>query len=348
MIPLFKVRMEPSVDQAVSKVLHSGFIGQGENVEEFEKALIPWIGRETILTVNSCTSAIQLALRLSGVQASDEVISTPVTCTATNEPIVAMGARIVWADVDPWTGNIDPQSVKKKITKKTKAVIAVHWGGLPCNIDALLKICKDHGIKLIEDAAHALGATYKGNPIGSHGDFVCFSFQAIKHLTTGDGGLLSCKSKKDYERAKLLRWYGIKRPANLKKDIPEWGYKFHMNDIAAAIGLENLKGLKEDLQKRHANADFINWFCLDPKESAYWFLARHIERRDAFIKHMAKNGIACGTVHERNDAYSMFRDFRTYLPGVDSFCKTQVNLPIGPWLIFSDRVRIVEAVHAFK
>lgn len=337
--------MEKSVDQAILKTLHSGFIGQGEKVDEFEKALEPWVGRNTLVSVNSCTSALQLSLRVSGVGHGDEVVTTPVTCTATNVPILATGAKLVWADVDPWTGNIDPESVKRKITKKTKAVIAVHWGGLPCDLDALQQICRDNGLKLIEDAAHALGATYQGEPIGSHGDFVCFSFQAIKHLTTGDGGLLVCKSKKDYEKAKLLRWYGIRRPANLKKDIRDWGYKFHMNDIAASIGIENLKGLCLDLRKRRENAEVIGG---PHNESSFWFYPYHTKDQDRFIRHMAGRGVMVGPVHERNDRYTMFRDSRCALPGVDAFCKTQVNLPVGPWLTLRDRRTILEAVDAFR
>lgn len=256
-----------------------------------------------------------------------------------------MGAKIVWADVDRWTGHIDPESVKKKITKRTKAVIAVHWGGAPCDLTALAKICKDHGLKLIEDAAHALGATYGGKPVGSHGDFVCFSFQAIKHVTTGDGGLLSCKSAKDYERAKLLRWYGIKRPADLTKDIPDWGYKFHMNDVAATIGLENLKGLTEDLRLRRANAKVLTVAPMSYfSDGAFWFMPRHIANRPAFIKHMAARGIACGTVHERNDRYTMFKDSYSHLPGVDAFCNSQVNLPVGPWV---DPAKVLAALDSF-
>ncbi len=331
MTPLFKVRMEKTVKNAVADVLYSGFIGQGEKVDEFEKALIPWVGRETILTTNSCTSAIQLALRLAGVGRGTEVISTPVTCTATNVPILASGAAIRWADVDAGSGCVDIESVRRAITKRTKAIMVVHWGGRPCDMGSLLEICRINGIKLIEDAAHALGAQYQGRPIGSHGDFVCFSFQAIKHVTTGDGGLLSCKSKSDYERGKLLRWYGIKRPSDLTKDIKEWGYKFHMNDIAAAMGIENLKGLAKDLRARRKNAEVYGNGKYD-RDHAYWFYATHKSNRSQFIKDMASKGIMCGTVHERNDKYTMFRDSRANLPGVDAFCRTQVNLPVGSWV----------------
>jgi perosamine synthetase len=346
MISLFKPRMEPGVKDAVSKVLYSGFIGQGQKVEEFEKALIPWVGRETILTTNSCTSALTLALHLSGVGRGHEVISTPMTCAATNTPIVNAGAKVIWADVSPVTGLIDPEDVRRKITCRTKAVVCVHYGGRPCDLDALRDICKEKGLKLIEDAAHALGARYNGTRIGSHGDFACFSFQAIKHLTTVDGGLLSCKSKKDYERAKLLRWYGIRRPSDLTKNVSEAGYKFHMNDVNAVIGLENLKGLKHDLFLRRTNAFYYSEVL--SFSSARWLFIKHVKNRRQFIYHMAKQGVQVGTVHERNDKYTMFRGSNNvHLPGVDEFCKTQVAIPVGPHVTEKDRIRIIRAMRGW-
>lgn len=351
MIPLHKVWINKRAHKEMFQTLYSGFIGQGEKVEEFEKALEIWIGRKTIATVNSCTSALVLSLRLSGVNAQDEVISTPVTCTATNTPIIQMGAKIVWADVDPWTGNINPESVKAKITKKTKAVVAVHWGGNPCEIDMLESICKQNRLKLIFDCAHAFGATYKGEPIGSYGDFSCFSFQAIKHLTTGDGGLISCRDPKDYERAKLLRWYGIKRPADLKQDIPEAGYKFHMNDLAATLGLANLRDMPWLLKRYRFNADFyadnLASRVYHP-ESAFWLFTVHSSNRDSLKKHLAKLGVASGVVHERNDKYTMFKASRADLPGVDQFTRSQLNIPVGWWVTNEDRERIVEAIHASR
>jgi perosamine synthetase len=348
MIALHRVWMGKGVAGELTKTLYSGFIGQGPKVEAFEKALIPWIGRKTVLTTNSCTAALTLALRLSGVRAGNQVISTPVTCTATNVPILSFDARIVWADCDPWTGNIDPEDVRKKINKKTKAVIAVHWGGYPCDLDALERICRDHGVKLIVDAAHAMGATHEGVPIGVYGDFVCFSFQAIKHLTTGDGGLLSCKDTKDYQRGKLLRWYGIKRPADLTKDIPEYGYKFHMNDLAATIGLANLKDLPWILKRHRENAAYYANHLIRRvyhPDSASWLQTIHIDDKAAFVKYMAKSGVQVGNVHERNDKYSMFKDSKCDLPGVDAFYKSMVNIPVGWWV---DPKPVVKAIKAFR
>lgn len=357
MIPLHKVYMAKAVDVAVRQVLHSGFIGQGEKVDQFEKTLIPIIGRKTLLTTNSCTSAIQLALRLAGCGAGTETISTPVTCTATNVPVLAQGSRIVWSDVDPWTGNIDPDSVRRKITKKTKAVIAVHWGGQPCDLAELQRITTEYGLKLIVDAAHALGAEYRGEPVGKVGDYVCFSFQAIKHLTTGDGGLLVCKDPKDYERGKLLRWYGFSRdhktvrPNCIGQDPEEWGYKFHMNDIAASIGLANLKDFPRNLKIQQNNAGFyadhLTSRVYHP-EGAYWLFTIHSDKRNQLQDHLKQKGIASGVVHERNDRYRMFGTKKTNLPGVDAFCRTQLNIPVGWWVTKKDREHIEQAIQEFK
>lgn len=355
-IPLFRVFIPESVLEPLREVLLSGWIGEGPKVAEFERQLGPWFGSTNVLTTNNGTSAIQLALRLANVGHDDEVISTAMTCTATNMPILAMGAKIVWADIDPWTGNIDPEDVERKITSKTKAIICVHWGGYPCDLDELNAIAAEYGIKLIEDACHAFGSTYHGKPIGSHSDFVCFSFQAIKHITTVDGGALVCKSEDDCKRGRLLRWYGIDRNAEGKDlrceaDITEWGYKFHMNDIAATIGLEQLKYVKETLAKTHRNAGRYDEAFPDLKLryendslSSYWLYTIRVKNRDGFTEQMKDAGIMVSKVHARNDIHACFKDFRAELPGVDEFVSEQVSIPAGRWLTDEDLEDIIKAV----
>ena len=363
-IPLFKVFMPESVLEPLNQVLMSGYIGEGPRVKEFEKQLGPWFGNENVLALNSGTSALQLALRLSDVGFGDEVISTAMTCTATNEPIMAMGARIVWADIDPWTGNIDPADVEKKITPRTKAIMCVHWGGYPCELEELNAIAQKHGIKVIEDAAHAFGGEYHGTPIGSHSDFSCFSFQAIKHMTTVDGGALTCRSEEDCERGRLLRWYGIDRNSNRKdfrceEDILEYGYKFHMNDVAATIGLEQLKFVGETVAKHRANAAAYNEAFADLKSirtlrhdsqhnGAYWLYTLRAKDPRKFMACMKDKQIVTSAVHARNDTHTMFKDFHADLPGVDEFVSEQVSIPVGWWLTEQDRDRIIEAVVQYK
>jgi len=357
-IPLFKVFMPESVMEPLRKVLMSGYIGEGPRVEEFERQLAPWFGNENVLALNNGTSALQLALRLANVDYGDEVISTAMTCSATNEPILAMGAKIVWADIDPWTGNIDPEDIAAKITPKTKAIMCVHWGGYPCDLGELNTIAAEHGLKVIEDACHAFGSTYHDKPIGSHSDFACFSFQAIKEMTTIDGGALVCKSKADRERGRLLRWYGIDRKSKRKDlrceaDIVEYGYKFHMNDVTAVIGLEQLKYVGKTIEKHKAHAAQYNKAFRDLKvvrplrykddrSSAHWLYTIRVKDRDRFIQHMKDASIIASKVHARNDNHTMFKDFRTDLPGVDEFTSEQVSIPVGWWLTKKEVQHIID------
>lgn len=363
-IPLFKVFMPESILKPLNEVLMSGYIGEGPRVKEFEKQLAPWFGNPNVLALNSGTSALQLALRLSGVGFGDEVISTAMTCTATNEPIMAMGAKIVWADIDPWTGNIDPADVEKKITPKTKAIMCVHWGGYPCELEELNAISQKHGLKVIEDAAHAFGGEYHGTPIGSHSDFSCFSFQAIKHMTTVDGGALTCRTSADCERGRLLRWYGIDRNSNRKdfrceEDILEYGYKFHMNDVTATMGLEQLKFVGETVAKHRANAaayhqafDGLEWIKTlrhDAQHNgAYWLYTLRVKEPRTFMAYMEEKNIVTSAVHARNDTHTMFKDFRANLPGVDEFVSEQVSIPVGWWLTEQERDYIIEAVRQYR
>jgi dTDP-4-amino-4,6-dideoxygalactose transaminase len=362
-ISLFKVFMPESVMEPLRKVLLSGYIGEGPRVEEFEHQLAGRFGNDNVLTLNNGTAAIQLALRLANVEYGDEVISTPMTCSATNEPIMVMGAKIVWADIDPWTANIDPQDVERKITSKTKAVMCVHWGGYPCDIDELNAIAAKYGLKLIEDACHAFGSTYHDKPIGSGSDFSCFSFQAIKEMTTVDGGALTCKSKADRERGRLLRWYGIDRKAKrtdlrCEADILEYGYKFHMNDVTAVIGLEQLKYVSETIRKHRANAAlyddaFGNLKNVKPlrykkdRSSAHWLYTIRVKDRPGFVEYMKKAGITVSQVHARNDSHTMFKDFKTKLPGVDEFAAEQVSIPVGWWLTPQNVQYIVDKIQKY-
>jgi dTDP-4-amino-4,6-dideoxygalactose transaminase len=362
-IPLFKVHMSESVLLPLATTILSGYIGQGPRVDEFEKELAPWLGNHNVLALNSGTSALQLALRLANVEFADEVISTPMTCTATNVPIMAMGAKIVWADIDPLTGNIDPLDVERKITKKTKAIMAVHWGGYPCDIAELNRIGNKYNVKVIEDASHAFGASYEDQPIGSHSDFVCFSFQAIKHLTTGDGGALVCRETEAYKRGKLLRWYGIDREAERKdfrceEDVKEWGYKFHMNDITATIGLHQLKSIADVLRRHRENAAYyrerfegLNGLRLlsyrSDRVGAYWLFTVRVPERRRFMEEMQKSGIVVSQVHSRNDLHTMFSEFRRNLPGLDEFAAEQCSIPVGWWLAEEQRKYVADRIVNF-
>lgn len=364
MIPLFKVHMPVSVIDPLKEVLLSGYIGQGPKVNEFEKALVRWVGHPNILTLNSGTSALYLALKLCGVGPGDEVISTPMTCMATNTPIMDHRASIVWADIDPWTGNIDPVDVERKITRKTKAIMAVHWGGYPCELDELSRIARKHGLPVIEDAAHAFGSVYRGRKIGSISPYTCFSFQAIKHLTTVDGGALVAASNDGYRRGKLLRWYGIdretpRRDLRCEEDVLETGGKLHMNDVCATVGLEQLKYVEKIIHTHRDNARFYDERLeglrrvkrlryQSDRESAHWLYTIRVDDQDSFYDHMAKAGIMVSKVHVRNDIHTCFREFQRNLPGVDEFSSTEMSIPVGWWVGTEDREKIVAAILAWS
>lgn len=375
MINLFKVYMPPEVDAPLLEVLHSGYITQGKKVDEFEEKFEKVLGVRNAVSLNSCTSALTLALRVADVVADDEVITTPMTCTATNLPILSLGATPVFADINPETGLIDPEDVKRKITDKTRAIMAVDWGGAPVDVKALMAIAEEHGIKLIVDAAHALGTRHNAEP-----DFTCYSLQAIKHITTGDGGVLLCKDDNDKHRAKVLRWFGIDREAPSKdtridQDIVEWGYKFHMNDITATIGIVQLDHIARVVKAHQVNAAYLSNelspnFRKPSFEGAFWLYTIQLpnqEYRQSFKEWMEAHDIQVSQVHKRNDEYTVFRpfaqdnclredcpagqpDYHTHqkvFPGVDGFANTMICIPVHHGLSFDDLHHIVQTANAF-
>lgn len=374
--PLFKVHVP--VEQAlenIRKVFEGGFINEGEQVTELTKSLSKRFGTENLLLLNSCTSAITVALKLAGVGPGDEVITTPMTCVASNTPIHNLCAKVVWADIDPHTGMISPASVKSKITSKTKAVIAVAWAGTPPDLIGLGDVLRGRKkIKLILDAAHAFGAKYQGMPLGRcHADFTCYSFQAIKHFTTGDGGALICRDEDDFKRAKALKWFGLDRDLTKDEkgnwkgqqwdtDVVEAGYKFNMNNVAAAIGLAQLEHIDRlvDAHRRNAalyDAIFSDWHVVKtPKRSEYynsacWTYTLVLEPdavdRDELLVKLNSEGIAAGLVHVPNDAYTCFRESAADLPGVREFSKRQFSLPCGWWLTEDDVLHIANRVKEY-
>jgi perosamine synthetase len=364
-IPLFKVFMADAVKDAVTRVLYSGYIGEGEEVKAFERELAERLGTPRALAVNSATSALHLACHMAIDGAEDaEIITPPMTCIATNTSVVQCEARIVWADIDPLTGNIDPDAIARLITDRTRAIMMVHWGGRPCDIAGIGDIARRHGIKVIEDAAHALGATYRDRPIGGHSDFVVFSFQAIKQVTSVDGGCLVCKDAADDARGRLLRWYGIDREASdtpesrCEIDVAEAGYKFHMNNVAAAIGRENLKHLDWMVTRHRDNAKFYdaafaatNSIRVAPQKpdgrSACWLYTIHVGNRDELMDRLVEQGIGASKVHTRNDHYSAFARFARPLAQCDEFSRTHLCIPVRWWLTEADRARVAESVIKF-
>ncbi|MAP54331.1 MAG: pyridoxal-5'-phosphate-dependent protein [Altibacter sp.] len=363
MIPLMKVHSPPNIGETLQSVWDSGFVTEGEYSDRFEKEFADYIGNPNTVLTNACTNSLVLAGRLIGLREGDEVISTAMTCMATNGPFHNTGAKLVFADIDPETGNIDPESVKQKITERTKAIVLVHWGGQPCDLDEILAIAKEHNVKVVEDAAHALRSTYKGVRIGNHGDFVCFSFQAVKHLTTADGGALVCKSEEDAIRARKLRWFGLDRKfkcsSRWDQDIPEYGFKFHMNNTNAVVGLEQMKYIDGLIDSHIENAAFLRKNISNPhvkvtkskadRVSASWLFSVLVEDKEHFRNYLADNGIASDQAHVNNLRYSVFKEYQDEsLTNLKYFDKRLMNIPCGWWLSEGDLNHITQVVNNYE
>jgi len=345
-IPIFNTFVNQGAFNKVSEVLSSTYLSEGKLVKQFEEQLSQQLGIIHPVSVNSGTSALHLALVLAGIKEGDEIILPAQTFIASGLTILQQKAIPVFADIDYDTGNISTAAILSKITSRTKAIMPVHWGGYPCDMDEMGAIAKQYNLEVIEDAAHALGATYKQRAIGSISDYTCFSFQAIKHLTTGDGGAVACKTEIDEEQAHIKRWFGIDRKnaatsilGERQYNVSEVGFKYHLNDFAAALGLANLEGFNERLKKRLelvaiynrelAKVPGIKLFKYKAdRQSAYWLYGFHVEKRDDFIRALKEKGITASVIHQRIDRNKVFGGIRKDLPGQELFDASQIHIPI--------------------
>jgi perosamine synthetase len=358
MIPIIKPYI-PSKEillPELEQVIYSGYVAEGETVVQFEQKLSELLNNPYCLTLNSGTAALHLSLLLIGVGKGDEVISTALTAEPTNTTIVLTGATVVFADVDIDTGLIDPISIEAHITKKTRAIMVVHYAGMVCNMDKINAISSRYNIPIIEDAAHAFMSRYNNSYVGNNSPYTCFSFQAIKHLTTIDGGLLCLKNEEEYTRARKLRWFGLdKKTPRMENDITEAGYKYHMNNVNATLGLVQLKCLNENVFRYIENGKYFDKalkgltdVTLLPyyknTEPSYWLYTIKVERRDDFIKMMAANGIAASPLHLRNDRHSVFQAQNIQTPNLDIFYESFVHIPCGWWVSDIDREYIVQTI----
>lgn len=364
---MFNCTVTPKAIELVTEVLRSRRLSEGPMVKRFEDALSEQLGLSNPVAVNSGTTAIELALRLAGVGPGDRVILPAVTFVATGVAVLHCGATPIFADVDPETGNIDPQSIESSWAlddPSIKVIIAVHWAGLPADLDAIGLVTASHSVCLVEDAAHALGADLGMFVIGSHpaSDFTAFSLQATKGLTSGDGGVLCSARKADIIRAKRLRWFGIDRdlpvdPSGERDfgDVPEVGGKWHLNDLAAAVGLGNLDGFKDRLWRRQEialrymdhleNVPGVHLLaCLPDRESACYVFSMRVERRVDFQRAMASRGVPTSIIASRIDRYKVFGGRRDDLPGTDVFDAEHVALCCHSDLTDDDVGLVVKSV----
>jgi dTDP-4-amino-4,6-dideoxygalactose transaminase len=262
----------------------------------------------------------------------------------------------VFADVDPRTGNLDPEDVQACITPRTRAICVVHYAGYPARLDALRTVADRHGIALIEDCAHALGARFGGQPIGTVGDFAIFSFQAIKHMTTVDGGVLTMRDASHQAKARRLRWFGLtKGVPRTEVDISTVGFKYNMNNVAATFGLQQLAGIDALLARHKDNGRFFDRALAGLRgleaaavpaqaEPSYWLYTLLADDSDAVEKALAAVGVSAAKLHRPNHLHTVFAPHRRPLPGLESFYRRLVHIPCGWWVEPSDRERIVMAL----
>lgn len=358
MIDLFRPYVPKEAIEEVGETLRTRWVGQGPKVDLFEKEFCLAFSVQNAVSMNSGTSALETAYDLCDLNPGDEVISTPLTCTATNLPLVRRGVKIVWADVLETTLCIDPLDVQRKITEKTKAIVQVHLGGIKADVKDIVK--DDDGIPwkipVVSDAAQALGVFA--------GDFTCCSFQAIKHITTLDGGMIVCPNASLAHRAKLLRWFGIDREKKIANnwqayrerkmtfDIEEPGCKRHMHDISAVMGIVGLKHYKKIISHRE---NLFNLYrqelfdvsgvrIVDGPVNTYWLLTVLVEDRDNFARMLFEADVDTNVVQVRNDIYKIFGGKRADLPVLNALEERYLSLPLGMHVTEDDVQYICECI----
>ena len=359
-IQLFHPYLSVAARDRARQQMDTRWLGQGALVDEFEVEFEKKISHNhKAIAVNSGTSALHLAYILAGIKDGDEVIGPVFSCSASYAGLLYQRAKIVFADIKKDSLNIDPDHVEelfKQRGKRIKAIVAVHYGGYLADLDRLHEIAKKWEVPIIEDAAQAIGAVYKGRNIGSISQLSCYSFQAIKSLTVGDGGMLTIENPELEEKAKRIRWFGIDRKAKFedrwKKDIWEVGYKMQMTDIEAAMGLEGLKDLgrvlnySKSLFKAYVDGlegiPGIRVMCKDDlKEEngtkpTYWLATVEVDRKEDFKKKLAENGIETGETHFRCDRYSVYGGRVYNCPNMDYLEERYLLLPMHQYVTLED------------
>ena len=341
---------------ALRDILYSGFIAEGQPVYDFEATFGARFGHETVLAVSSGTGALHIAMLLAGAAPGREVITTAMTAEPTNMAILHTGATPVFADVDPKTGNLDPASVAERITDRTCAICVVHYAGYPADLTALRRLADHHGIDLIEDCAHALGATFAGRPIGAFGDSAIFSFQAIKHLTTVDGGALVLRDPVRADRARRLRWFGLtKGMPRHEINVGEAGFKYNMSNVSATIGLRQIDFIDARIDRHVANGRFFDealaatpglkpaW-VLDGASPTYWLYTLLCDNSDEVAARLRTLNVEASKLHRPNHLHDLFRPYGSDMPGLEEFYRRLLHLPCGWWVDDATREQMADAL----
>ena len=358
MIPIAKPTIDAEEISAVAAVLKSGNIAQGKKVEEFEKAFAEFIGTRYAIAVNSGTAALHIALLAHGIGEGDEVITSPFTFISTANAILFTGAKPVFADIEEETFNIDPDGIAEKITSRTKAIMPVHLYGQPCDMKRILKIAEEHGLAVIEDACQAHGAEFDGRKVGSFRTG-CFSFYPTKNMTTGEGGMITTNDKEIAEKARMIKNHGQK-----ERYLHEiLGYNYRMIDIAAAIGLCQLRKLEQFNSKRIENAKFLTervkgirglilpCVSSNTKHVFHQYTVRVTEEfglsRDKVKEKLKQKGIMTEIYYplpiHKQPLYKKL-GYNDHLPNSEKAAKEVLSLPVHPGLRAAELQTIVRAL----
>lgn len=373
----FLVYGAPAIEDAeineVVSSMKSGWLGTGPKVAQFENDIKAYKGAAHAVAVNSCTAALHLSILAAGLKPGDEVVTTAMTFCASVNAIIHAGCKPVIADVDPVTMNIDPKCVEALITPRTRAIMPVHFAGRPCDMDALCKITKKHGLKMVEDCAHAIETEYKGQKAGNFGDFGCLSFYVTKNIITGEGGMVLTKSEEDAARIKILALHGMSKDAWKRfsdegfkhYQVVEAGFKYNMMDIQAAIGIHQLRRIEKYWERRweiwRRYDEALNGLLIglpSPPEPdtrhAFHLYTIMIDEdmagisRDEFLGEMAANNIGVGVHYLSIPEHPYYQ--RTYgwrpedYPNATKIGRQTVSLPISAKMTNEDVDDVIEAV----
>jgi perosamine synthetase len=345
----------------IKKILASKWLNTGKQENLFRKKMSAKFNLPYAVACSNGTAALRASMAALGIGLGDEVVTTPYTFIATNTSILEQGAIPVFADINYDTLNIDPVSITEKITKKTKAIMCVHYGGNPCAMDDIRYIGKHYNLPIIEDSAHALGSKYKGDYIGSKGDIITFSFQVVKIITCGDGGMIATTNEEIYNKLTKLVWYGINRDektTNLIDPLPDnidmLGFKYNMNDIIATLGIVGIdnfdiphgrrKEIGEIYRTELASCRKIHLLTY-PKENTpnYQIFPIHVDDRMNFALYMRERGIMVNVNNRRNDRYAIFGGL-CYLPNTERVDNDTILIPIHADLNDRDVDRIITTI----